>query len=333
MSELLCVMGPTATGKTDLAVALAKHLDGELISVDSALVYRGLEIGAAKPDYPHHLVGIRDPSEPYNAAQFALDAKDAIAAIKNRGRLPILVGGTMLYFKALLEGLDDIPASDPGIRRAIEAEARARGWPALHDELTAVDPRLAERLHPNHSQRIGRGLEVWRMTGKPLSEWQASTPLALPLSAFSLVISPAERRVLHDRIARRFDGMLSAGLLDEVAALRARGDLSSDLPALRAVGYRQLWQYLSGEVSLPEAREKAIAATRQLAKRQLTWLRGWACDAWLLTGEDGAWQSVAEACPPAAEVMGEALAKTTGVPCPLAQQQPLLHAIGSLLGN
>ena len=333
MSDLLCVMGPTAAGKTDLAVALAKHLDGELISVDSALVYRGLEIGAAKPDYPHHLVGIRDPSEPYNAAQFALDATAAIASIRDRGRLPILVGGTMLYFKALLEGLDDIPASDPGIRRAIEADAAARGWPALHAELTAVDPRLAQRLHPNHSQRIGRGLEVWRMTGKPLSEWQVSAPSALPLSAFSLVISPVERRVLHERIAKRFDGMLSAGLLDEVAALRARDDLSGDLPALRSVGYRQLWQHLSGEQSLPEAREKAIAATRQLAKRQLTWLRAWACDAWLLTGEDGAWHSVAEACPPAAEVMSEALANTTGVPGPLARQQPLLHAIGSLLGN
>lgn len=333
MSDLLCVMGPTAAGKTDLAVALAQHLDGELVSVDSALVYRGLEIGAAKPDYPHHLVGIRDPSEPYSAAQFALDAKEAIAAIKSRGRLPILVGGTMLYFKALLEGLDEIPASDPGIRRAIEAEARARGWPALHAELMAVDPPLAQRLHPNHSQRISRGLEVWRMTGKPLSEWQASAAPALPLSAFSLVISPVERRVLHDRIARRFDGMLSAGLLEEVAALRGRGDLSRDLPAVRAVGYRQLWQHLSGELSLPEAREKAISATRQLAKRQLTWLRGWACDAWLLTGEDGALHSVAETCRPGNEVIEEVLAKTNGVPGPLAQQKPLLNAIGSLLGN
>lgn len=171
------------------------------------------------------------------------------------------------------------------------------------------------------------------MTGKPLSEWQASAAPALPLSAFSLVISPLERRVLHDRIARRFDGMLSAGLLEEVAALRGRGDLSRDLPAVRAVGYRQLWQHLSGELSLPEAREKAIAATRQLAKRQLTWLRGWACDAWLLTGEDGALHSVAETCRPGNEVIEEALAKTNGVPGPLAQQKPLLNAIGSLLGT
>ena len=333
MTDLLCVMGPTAAGKTDFAVALARHLEGELVSVDSALVYRGLEIGAAKPDYPHHLIGLRDPSEPYNAAQFARDATGAIEAIRARGRLPILVGGTMLYFKALLEGLGDIPASDPAVRASIEAEAAERGWPAMHGDLLRVDPVLAGRVHPNHSQRIGRGLEVWRMTGKPLSEWQSEQAAALPMRSLSLVICPEERRVLHTRIAQRFDTMLDAGLLDEVAALWARGDLSENLPAVRAVGYRQLWQHLAGELSFAEARERAIAATRQLAKRQLTWLRGWSSDAWLLTAENGAWASVSHANEHCEQVLTPALRLSAHSIRPPGEQRPLLDAVGALIRN
>ena len=244
-------MGPTAAGKTDLAVSLADSLNGELISVDSALVYRDLNIGTAKPDFPHHLIDLRATSNPYSAMQFARDATAVIAEVRGRGRLPILVGGTMLYFRALLEGLDDMPASDPVVRQKIEADAAAEGWPALHDRLQSVDPVLAARLHPNHSQRIARGLEVWQMTGKPLSDWQSGKGHGgLGEAPISLVICPKERSVLHARIADRLDKMLSAGLLDEVRQLWSRGDLSPDLPAIRAVGYRQLWAYLDGEASL-----------------------------------------------------------------------------------
>lgn len=285
---LLCVMGPTAAGKTEFAIALAEKMGGELISVDSALVYRGLDIGAARPDYPHHLVAIREPDNPYSAAQFALDARASIADIRQRGRVPILVGGTQLYFRALLDGLADIPASDPDTRRQIEAEASRDGWPALHRQLASVDPVLAHRLHPNHSQRIGRGLEVWRMTGKPLSQWQEEGGRSgLGESPLTLVICPKDRAVLHDRIARRFKLMLDQGFVEEVETLRRRGDLTPDLPAVRAVGYRQIWSYLEGEISFSEACEAAVAATRQLAKRQLTWLRSWPADGWLLTGESG----------------------------------------------
>lgn len=281
---LLCIMGPTAAGKTDLAIALAERCGGELLSVDSALVYRGLDIGAAKPDYPHHLIDIRDPAESYSAADFVRDASAAIAAIRGRGNVPILVGGTMLYYRALLQGLDDIPATDPSVRSAIEGEATERGWPALHAELASVDPVLAARLHPNHSQRISRGLEVWRMTGKPLSEWQrGEAGQAVSGTVQAIAICPRDRSVLHTRIEQRFDAMLASGLVDEVSALFERGDLSSDLPAIRAVGYRQIWSYLAGELSLEQARAAGIAATRQLAKRQLTWLRRWPEVNWLYT--------------------------------------------------
>ena len=281
-------MGPTAAGKTDLAIALAQAFNGELISVDSALVYRDLNIGAAKPEFPHHLIDIRDPSEPYSAMQFARDAKAAIADIRARGRLPILVGGTMLYFRALLEGLDDMPASDPGVRQKIEAEAARKGWPALHEQLQRVDPVLAARLHPNHSQRIARGLEIWQMTGKPLSHWQSGHgDGGIGETPISLVVCPKERSVLHARIASRLEKMLREGLLDEVRQLWQRGDLSPELPAIRAVGYRQLWAFLEGESSQTEASQAVLFATRQLAKRQLTWLRRWSADAWLLTGERG----------------------------------------------
>ncbi len=275
-------MGPTAAGKTDFAIAAARALGGELISVDSALVYRGLNIGAAKPSEPHHLVDLRDPSEVYSVADFVGDALATIDAVRARGRLPILVGGTMLYFRALLQGLDDIPASDPETRAAIAEEAAERGWPALHHQLEQVDPALASRLHPNHSQRISRGLEVWRMTGKPLSEWQrgvATHQLMVP--ALCLGICPSSRAVLHERIESRFDQMLAAGFMNEVQSLYNRGDLHLDLPAIRAVGYQQLWAVAAGTDPLDSARSKAIAATRQLAKRQLTWLRRWPRLNWL----------------------------------------------------
>lgn len=286
---LVCVMGPTAAGKTDFAIALAEHCGGELISVDSALVYRGLTIGAAKPDYPHHLIDIRDPGEPYSAAAFAADATGVIRDIRGRGKLPILVGGTQLYFRALLHGLDEIPATDPVVRGRIESRAANVGWPAMHAELMQVDPVLAAGLHPNHSQRIGRGLEVWEMTGTPLSDWQAgAAKAAVEGKVFPLAVCPEDRSVLHQRIARRFETMLEAGFLDEVRSLHARGDLSADLPAIRAVGYRQLWGFIDGDYDLEEARDRALAATRQLAKRQLTALRRWPEVAWLLTDECGA---------------------------------------------
>lgn len=286
---LLCIMGPTAAGKTDLGIALAKQCNGELVSVDSALVYRGLTIGAAKPNYSHHLVDIRDPSEPYSAADFVRDAQAAIVDIRSRGRHPILIGGTMLYYHALLHGLDDIPASDPDIRGQLEARAAVEGWPALHAELARIDPELAAKLHPNHSQRIGRGLEVWQMTGRALSDWQqGGKSRGLGDRVLALAINPTDRQVLHARIAQRFESMLKAGFVDEVRTLYGRADLHRDLPAMRAVGYRQLWAWLEGEVSWEQAQQHVLAATRQLAKRQLTWLRKWPDLIWLMTDEGGA---------------------------------------------
>jgi len=285
---VLCIMGPTAAGKTALATELAERCQGELISVDSALVYRGLDIGAAKPSYPHHLIDIRDPSEPYSAAEFVHDATRCVHEIRSRGRLPIFVGGTMLYYRALFAGLDDMPASDSRVRDGIEKRARSHGWPALHAELAKVDPVLAAKLHPNHSQRISRGLEIWEMTGKPLSEWQTGRhEQAISGEFLPLAICPSDRHVLHARIEQRFNAMLAEGFIDEVTALHARGDLTVDVPAVRAVGYRQLWSWLDGEVSLEQATARAIAATRQLAKRQLTWLRGWSSLTWLRTDSAG----------------------------------------------
>ncbi len=291
LPPLICLMGPTASGKTDLAIDIAEALDCELVSVDSALVYRGLDIGSAKPDYPHHLVDIRDPSEPYSAADFAADAWRLCAEISARGRTPLLVGGTMLYFRAFLEPLAELPPADPAIRAAIETLAAEQGWPAVHAELAAVDPAAAARIHPNHSQRLARALEVYRATGRPLSDWHAEGGAGPDPHAHyrvrQLAICPADRAVLHQRIAQRFEQMLARGFLDEVRSLFNRGDLHPDLPALRAVGYRQLWRYLAGECSLEEAREQAVAATRQLAKRQLTWLRKWPDLAWIYTDREG----------------------------------------------
>lgn len=280
---LLCIMGPTAAGKTDAAIALAHQCHAELISVDSALVYRGLEIGAAQPDYPHHLIDIRDPLEVYTAADFVDGALEAAEDVRARGKVPIFVGGTMMYFKALLDGLSEMPASDPDVRAAIEKEAIEQGWPEMHRRLQVVDAITAEALHPNHSQRISRALEVYRQTGVPMSQWRERSQ-GQKRAAICVALAPAERRTLHERIEHRFDDMLANGFLEEVVALYQRGDLHVDLPAVRAVGYRQLWSHLSQEYSLEIAREKGIAATRQLAKRQITWLRGWSGLHWLDSG-------------------------------------------------
>ena len=285
--RVLALMGPTASGKTALAEHLAERFDAELISVDSALVYRGLSIGAAKPDYPHHLIHIRDPEDPYTAADFARDAQQCIDEIRARGRRPILVGGSMLYFRALIQGLDEIPAIDPAIRAEIEAEAQQFGWPTLHQQLSEVDLETAGRLHPNHSQRICRALEVYRGTGTPLSEWQQGNVTSVSDDYECIALCPADRAVLHARIATRLDTMFDQGLVAEVTGLYEQENLHTDLPAIRAVGYRQVWAYLDGNVDLDECREKALAATRQLAKRQLTWLRSWPDLTWVWTDAAG----------------------------------------------
>lgn len=290
----IALMGPTAAGKTDLAIALHEHLGADIISVDSALIYRGMDIGTAKPSAeelrraPHRLIDIRDPAEAYSAAEFVRDASAAMEEIVAAGRIPLLVGGTMLYFKALLEGLSPMPPSDPKIRAQIEQEAAKSGWPAMHAQLAEIDPECAARLHPNHSQRISRALEVYRISGKPMSEWQAAEGQGL-LDSYrwiQVAVAPQERSVLHRRIAERFDKMLRIGFIEEVEALFRRGDLHEDMPSIRAVGYRQVWQYLKGEISASEMREQGIAATRQLAKRQLTWLRGWHALNWINTLDD-----------------------------------------------
>ena len=289
--RLICLMGPTASGKTDLAIELAEHLDCELVSVDSALVYRGMDIGSAKPDYPHHLVDILDPAQPYSAANFATDAARICKDIVARGRTPLLVGGTMLYYRAFLGGLAEMPPADERVRAQLATEAEAYGWPRLHEELQRVDPESAARIHPNHSQRLGRALEVYRATGVPLSEWhRRGATSGAPGDEYEIVqmaICPRDRRVLHNRIALRFEQMMAAGFLEEVRQLWRRPDLHSELPAIRAVGYRQLWQHLDGDIPLEEAVDRAVAATRQLAKRQLTWLRKWPDLLWIYTDQDG----------------------------------------------
>ena len=276
------LMGPTATGKTALACALAERFPVELISVDSALVYRGLDIGAAKPDaetlrrHPHALIGIRDAAEPYSAAVFRVDAAVAMQATTSRGKVPLLVGGTGLYFRALERGLSAMPPADPCVRERLRDEANDVGWPALHVRLAARDPRAAARIRPNDAQRIQRALEAIELSGSTLTALHANAQntARLPYRLLKLALIPHERGILRERITARFDAMLAAGFLDEVRQLRARGDLPPDLPALRAVGYRQAWEYLDGTCSETEFRRRAIDATRQLAKRQTTWLRG-----------------------------------------------------------
>lgn len=282
----IAVMGPTASGKTATAIALAQQLDGEIVSVDSALVYRGLDIGSAKPDAaeraqaPHHLLDVRDPWQTYSAAEFASDAARAVRDIIARGRMPILAGGTGLYFRALLQGLSPMPEADPAVRAQIAAEAAEQGWAAMHAQLASVDPAAAKRIHATDPQRIQRALEVHRLTGTPISEWQKLPGVdRLPVRALKLILAPRERTVLHQRIETRFEAMLDHGFLDEVRALRALPAMAEvaaplDLPAVRAVGYRQAWEYLDGQGTAEAFRERGIQATRQLAKRQLTWLRG-----------------------------------------------------------
>lgn len=290
--DAIALLGPTASGKTAAALAIAQQWPVEIISVDSALVYRDMDIGTAKPSaaelaqVPHHLIDIRDPLHAYSAAEFARDARLLITDIRARGKLPLLVGGTMLYLKALRDGIDDLPTAQPELRAQIEQQALALGWPALHAELAKVDAVTAARLAPNDAQRISRALEVWRVSGKALSQWFAEAqatraqPSALTMPLVSL--EPANRAWLHARIAQRFDIMLANGFLKEVQALRARGDLHIDLPSMRCVGYRQAWELLDQAAAidasphsvLPKLHELGVAATRQLAKRQLTWLRG-----------------------------------------------------------
>lgn len=291
-------MGPTAAGKTDLAIELTKVLPCELISVDSALVYRGMDIGTAKPskeilaEFPHRLIDILDPAESYSAADFRTDALEAMADITARGKIPLLVGGTMLYYKALLEGLADMPPADPQVRAELEEEAARLGWQALHDQLAAIDPESAARIHPNDPQRLTRALEVYRVSGLSMTahrlrqsaqstEAAASGRGQLPYTVANLAIAPANRQVLHERIAQRFTIMLEQGFVDEVVALRSRSDLHAGLPSIRAVGYRQVWDHLDGKLTFAEMQERGIIATRQLAKRQFTWLRSWADLHWL----------------------------------------------------
>ncbi|MBU2954573.1 tRNA (adenosine(37)-N6)-dimethylallyltransferase MiaA [Marinobacter sp. F3R08] len=309
-------MGPTASGKTDLAISLCERLPCDIISVDSAMIYRGMDIGTAKPTAdelaraPHRLIDICDPADTYSAADFCRDALAAMSEITSAGRVPLLVGGTMMYFKALLHGMSGLPSASPAVRRALEKEAEERGWEALHGELQRHDPVAAQQIHPNNRQRLMRALEVLRLTGKPISEfwkaesgadeqpaasgqsddikdytyftrWQADETPLLPYTVTQLSVMPPERQVLHERIHQRFLKMLEAGFLDEVQALMLRQDLHPDLPSMRCVGYRQAWSYLSGQDDYETFVGKGVAATRQLAKRQLTWLRKWSDVEWL----------------------------------------------------
>lgn len=274
------LMGPTASGKTALAVELVQRHSVELVSVDSALVYRDMDIGTAKPDAatlavaPHHLIDVIDPTERYSAAQFRADALRLMAEITARGKVPLLVGGTMLYFNALEQGLHDLPSADLATRERLEADAARLGWPAMHARLAGIDPPTAARLSPNDSQRVGRALEIFLVSGRPMSDWLTErNDERLPYALKKFALLPEDRAVLHQRIAQRFEQMLADGLVDEVAALRARYPLDPDLPSMRCVGYRQAWQFLDGELDRQGLRDTGIYATRQLAKRQITWLR------------------------------------------------------------
>ncbi|PMR73844.1 tRNA (adenosine(37)-N6)-dimethylallyltransferase MiaA [Billgrantia endophytica] len=278
----ILLMGPTAAGKTDLAIELHERLDCELISMDSAMVYRGMDIGSAKPSprelarAPHRLIDIRDPAESYSAASFREDALREMRQITAAGRVPLLVGGTMMYAKRLIEGVANLPSADPAIRAELAREVERGGLVALHDELSRIDPEAARRIHPNDPQRLMRALEVFRASGLTLTElWHRQRPETFPWKLLSIGIAPSDRGLLHARIADRFDAMLTAGLIEEVAALRARGDLHPGLPSMKSVGYRQVWEYLDASGDRAHLRHRTVVATRQLAKRQLTWLRNW----------------------------------------------------------
>lgn len=281
-SHVVCLMGPTASGKTGLAVELAEHHNFEIISVDSALVYKGMDIGTAKPDAdllsraPHRLIDIISPLESYSAADFVFDAIEQSQEILAKGKTPLLVGGTMMYFNALQKGLAVMPTADASLRAQIEKEASENGWGVLHEELKRIDPEAALRIHPNDPQRLQRAIEVYRLTGKTMTQlWSEQEAVSLPFKMINMAVMPKERSVLHQRIEQRFNEMMAQGFLDEVEGFYRRGDLSIDMPSMRCVGYRQLWQYLAGIDSLDDAIFKGVVASRQLAKRQLTWLRGW----------------------------------------------------------
>lgn len=276
------LMGPTAAGKTDTAMALHERLGHELISVDSAMVYRGMDIGSAKPSAselaraPHHLIDIRDPAEPYSAADFRVDALSLMRQISAAGKVPLLVGGTMLYYKRLVEGVANLPSADPAIRQRLEAQWQNQGLLSLHQRLAEVDALSAQRIHPNDPQRVMRALEVYYASGRPMSElWAEQQPETFPWRVLSIALAPSDRSLLHQRIAQRFEVMLGEGLINEVAALKKRNDLHLGLPAMKSVGYRQVWEYLEGEYDYASLVERGVIATRQLAKRQLTWLRSW----------------------------------------------------------
>ncbi|MGZ9899482.1 tRNA (adenosine(37)-N6)-dimethylallyltransferase MiaA [Shewanella gaetbuli] len=290
--KIIFLMGPTASGKTSLAIQMAQQHNCELISVDSALIYRDMNIGTAKPtaeeqaQAPHKLIDIIDPSESYSAADFRKDALIEIERIIAKGKTPLLVGGTMMYFKALLEGLSPLPAADEAIRQQIQQQADAQGWDALHKQLCEIDPVAGERIHPNDPQRLSRALEVFHITGKTMTELTQTKSEKLPYDVVQFAIAPTDRKVLHELIAKRFLLMIEQGFEQEVAQLKARGDLHLDLPSMRCVGYRQCWQYLDNEFDHETMVEKATAATRQLAKRQLTWLRSWPDIQWLESGDE-----------------------------------------------
>ena len=295
-------MGPTASGKTGLAVELCQRFPLEIISVDSALVYRGMDIGTAKPDAqtlklaPHRLIDIRDPAEPYSAAEFCEDARREMDAITAGGKVPLLAGGTMLYFRALERGLSELPAADPDVRERLERQAAKIGWDGMHAMLRQLDPQAAERIHPNDPQRIQRALEVIAVSGQSMSElFEQPADYALGYRLHKIIVSPEPRSVLHQRIEKRFDAMLAAGFIDEIKGLFSRSDLNADLPSMRAVGYRQAWAWLEGKYGFEHMREKAIAATRQLAKRQLTWLRRESGSVWYDLQADGVRQEVIDA--------------------------------------
>lgn len=287
LPDAIFLMGPTASGKTDLAIKLCQVLPCEIISVDSALVYKGMDIGTAKPtaaelaQAPHRLIDLLDPAQAYSAADFCRDATRHIKEIQANGRIPLLVGGTMLYFKALLEGLSPLPKADQSIRSKLEKQAEIYGWQALHDELREIDPISAERIHPNDPQRLLRALEVFRISGKSMTELTETKGQGLTGNIYQFAIAPEDRKVLHHRIEQRFEQMLVAGFEDEVKALYARDDLHKDLPAIRCVGYRQMWEYLDGDLDYNEMVYRGVVATRQLSKRQMTWLRGWPDVIWL----------------------------------------------------
>ncbi|MBU2871202.1 tRNA (adenosine(37)-N6)-dimethylallyltransferase MiaA [Colwellia sp. E2M01] len=288
---VICLMGPTASGKTALAMALQDSLPCDIVSVDSALIYRDMDIGTAKPtkdelaQYPHKLIDLRDPLESYSAADFCRDALAEIAEIRSKNRIPLLVGGTMMYFKSLIEGISPLPTADVEIRKAIESEALELGWQAMHEKLAAIDPVSAERIHPNDPQRITRALEVFRLTSNTLTQLTQIKGDKLGGNVLQLAIAPKERSTLHDRIALRYQQMIEQGFEQEVIKLKNRGDLNQNLPSIRCVGYRQMWQYLDGDFDHDEMIFRGVCATRQLAKRQLTWLRSWPDLHWLTTDD------------------------------------------------